>query len=59
MSDPSQDWLATPYRVPAAAIDSRPWQELDGWLVRSENGETAHAARDVTEEGADWLFIRR
>jgi hypothetical protein len=58
VSDPGQQWLATPYRVATPAIDSRPWQDLDGWLVRSKNGETADVVRDVTEEGADWLFIR-
>ena len=48
----ASDWLATPYRVPAAAIDSQPWQELDGWLVTSENGVAARSPRDVVEEGA-------
>jgi hypothetical protein len=56
VSDPSRQWLATPYRV--ATPDSRPWQDLDGWLVRSKNGETADVVRDVTEADADWLFLR-
>jgi hypothetical protein len=50
-------WLATPYRVPAAAsvdgIDGLGgWHEVDDWLVASDRG----GARPV--DAADWLIVR-
>jgi hypothetical protein len=51
------DWLATPYRVPAATStggidDLDAWHEVDGWLVASDRA-AAHAA-----DAADWLVVR-
>jgi hypothetical protein len=51
------DWLAMPYRVPAAIStdgtdDLGGWHEVDGWLVASDR--TATQAADA----ADWLVVR-
>jgi hypothetical protein len=51
------DWLAMPYRVPAATsadgIDGLGgWQEVDGWLVASDRGAVQAA------DAADWLVVR-
>ncbi|MDO9297068.1 PKD domain-containing protein [Bradyrhizobium sp.] len=54
----SRDWLAAPYRVPAATCSS-PWQEVDDWLVTSERDITLHGQRDAIDGDADWLLIRR
>ena len=44
------DWLATPYRVPAAGgIDG--WHEVDDWLLAD------NAAAQVAD-AADWLVVR-